>query len=225
MEKNNQILTRYLYNKDSVAYSLEYAIKNGETREALFWTYELYRSGFQTELIQLLFTIYDNHYKKFSHLRNCLQKKYEKWKKDYKNYATFPATMVKNMILRNKMKTNSAKVLIIECKESDIAPFQTKDIPVGKPYKYLETCCEFAVKSDKVPTENLFHCLQSQTQWLYYASFSPLWNMRLQKYKATVHHSKKDVVFETDDDLESFMDKFGFEPEEQTVQIQKKCLG
>lgn len=222
---SSTILTRYLYNKDSVAYSLEYAIKNSETEEALFWAYELYRSGFQTELIQLLFSIYDNHYTQFSHLQKCLQKKYEKWKKDYKTYATFPATMVKNMILRNKMKTDNPKVLIIECKECDIAPFQTKDIPVGKPYKYLKMSCEFAVKSDKMPTENLFHRLESQTQWLYYASFSPLWNMRLQKYKATVNHLKKDVVFETDDELELFMDKFGFEPEEQILKIQQFCLG
>jgi hypothetical protein len=67
--------------------------------------------------------------------------------------------------------------------------------------------------------------LKSETEWLYYASFSPLWNMRLQKYKATVQHSKKDVVFETDDELESFMDKFGFEPEEQRLEIQQFCLG
>ena len=221
----NKILTRYLYCKESVAHSLECAIENSQTEEALFWAYELYRSGFQTEVIQLLFAIYDNHYTKFYHLRKCLQKKYEKWKKDYKTYATFPATMVKNMILRNKMKTDNPKVLIIECKETDIIAFQTKDIPVGKPYKYLEMCCEFAVKSNKMPTENLFQQLQSETQWLYYASFSPLWNMRLQKYKATVNHLKKDVDFKNDDDLESFMDKFGFEPEEQKAQIQKKCLG
>jgi len=219
------ILTRYLYCKESVAHSLECAIENSQTEEALFWAYELYRSGFQTELMQLLFSIYDNHYNKFSHLRKCLQKKYEKWKNDYKTYATFPATMVKNMILRNKMKTNSAKVLIIECKECDITAFQTKDIPVGKPYKYMQICCKYGVKSDQMPTENLFHRLKSQTEWLYYASFSPLWNMRLQKYKASVDHLKKDVDFENDDELESFMDKFGFEPEEQTLKIQQFCLG
>ena len=76
ISSSSTILTRYLYNKDSVANSLKHAIKNSKTKEALFWTYELYRSGFQTELIQLLFTIYHNHYKKFTHLQNCLQKKY-----------------------------------------------------------------------------------------------------------------------------------------------------
>jgi len=123
------------------------------------------------------------------------------------------------------MTTDSLPTLMIECKESDISEYNTKDIPVGKPYMYLRNCCKYAAKSPVPNMHNLFQKFTSQTQWLYYASFSPLWNMRLQKYNAMIQHDKHDVVFKTDDEMDNFMDKFGFEPDEQPLQIQKSCVG
>ena len=39
------ILTRYLYKKSQVEYSLFISLLNRDCNEALFWTYELYFSG------------------------------------------------------------------------------------------------------------------------------------------------------------------------------------
>jgi hypothetical protein len=49
--------------------------------------------------------------------------------------------------------------------------------------------------------------------------------MRLQKYKVKVNHGIKDVVFQNEDEMEKFMDKFGFEPGEQPLYIQQYCVG
>ena len=47
------ILTRYLYPKHNVIYSLHVALFINEKDMANFWAYELYYSGFRTETIDL----------------------------------------------------------------------------------------------------------------------------------------------------------------------------
>ena len=222
-DENSLTLTRYLYLKSSVKYSLKLAILKCEREKAFFWTYELYKSGFQTEVIEYLFTIYDELYSNFPLLRKCLQKKYECWKKDYKSHSTFPATMIMNMLIRNHTKKeNQCRILIIQCKDKDIEKYQTKPISVGKPWKYLRKCCEYPTISVNIcKTPNIFQQMQTQTQWIYYASYTPIWKMRLKKYDVKIDREKKDVVFTSEDAMEMFMNKFGFEPDEQPLYIQQ----
>jgi len=219
------ILTRYLYLKSAVVNSLKLAIEESDKKKALFWTYELYRSGFQTEVIQMLFSILDERYIKFPILRKYLQNKYEQWKTDYKTYPEFVGTIILNMICRNgysRDQGESKPVIIVKCNIGDIAEYETQNIPVGKAWQYLGNCCKYGVV---YVSANLYRNLDSQSQWLYYASHSPIWNMRLQKYGVKVDHTLKDVVFSSDDAFEAFMDKFGFEPDEQSLNIQRFCLG
>jgi hypothetical protein len=53
--------TRYLYVKEEVKLSLVLCILNKKD-EAIFWAYELYYSGFKSELIHLFWTIYYDFY-------------------------------------------------------------------------------------------------------------------------------------------------------------------
>lgn len=55
-------LTRYLYDKTEVKHSLLFALFNRRREEALFWTYELYFSGFEDELVEWLRWIYSTFY-------------------------------------------------------------------------------------------------------------------------------------------------------------------
>jgi len=56
--------------------------------------------------------------------------------------------------------------------------------------------------------------------WEYYASFSPIWLERIRSYRGKQNHSKKTVEFENDDYMEEFYNKYGYEPDEQTKEIQ-----
>ena len=47
------ILTRYLYPKENVEYSFKIALFEGNHEQSLFWTYELYFSGFKQETLEL----------------------------------------------------------------------------------------------------------------------------------------------------------------------------
>jgi hypothetical protein len=218
------VLTRYLYLKSAVINSLSLAIEASDKKKAFFWAYELYRSGFQTEVIQILFSILENRYKKFPILKKRLKNKYEKWKADYKAYPEFIGTMILNMIYRNGYSVETKPVMIVLCKVGDIAEYDTQNICVGKAWQYLRNCCLYSAIG-LCESANLYQNMSSQSQWLYYASHSPIWNMRLQKYGIKIDDELKDVVFESDDVFEAFMDKFGFEPDEQSLNIQRYCLG
>jgi len=60
------IFTRYLYEYSHVQHSLIWALLERQRDEALFWTYEMYFSGFQEETFQWLWDIYHYMYQELS---------------------------------------------------------------------------------------------------------------------------------------------------------------
>jgi hypothetical protein len=83
---NSLKLTRYLYIKDEVELTLITSILNNDD-SALFWAYELYYSGFTSELTNLFWTLY------------------------YDFYATLNPTFEKYLLnkLKNNLKTKEAE--------------------------------------------------------------------------------------------------------------------
>lgn len=61
-------------------------------------------------------------------------------------------------------------------------------------------------------------------KWLYYASFSPVWAARIQEYRGTVNHPKKVIEFGTEDNMELFYERYGYEPDEQKIEIQHRNI-
>ena len=60
--------------------------------------------------------------------------------------------------------------------------------------------------------------------WEYYASFSPIWLDRIQKYNGNINHTTQKIDFIDDDNLEAFYDEFGYDPGEQKCETQNKCI-
>ena len=60
--------------------------------------------------------------------------------------------------------------------------------------------------------------------WLYHASFSPLWIQRIQKYGGIVNENEKKIDFEDIDLEEAFYEEFNLEPDEQPKEIQEKSI-
>lgn len=83
MPENAQkfVFTRYLYIKDEVKLILLTSILN-KSNKSLFWAYELYYSGFKTELFDLLWKIYfDFYYTLNPAFYNYFTKKHKEWEK------------------------------------------------------------------------------------------------------------------------------------------------
>ena len=76
------------------------------------------------------------------------------------------------------------------------------------------------------------HIIKSQKEinkiymhnWLYHASFSPLWFKRIKQYRGYVDYQKQSVEFMDDDVLDIFYKKYGYEPDEQSQEITDKSL-
>jgi len=83
-------------------------------------------------------------------------------------------------------------------------------------YHYLSL---FRLKRDNMNIEKAY-----KEKWLFHASFTPLWRKRIEEYKGIVDYEKETVEFLNDSDLETFYEKYGYEPDEQTKEIQNKNI-
>ena len=61
-------------------------------------------------------------------------------------------------------------------------------------------------------------------KWLYHASFSPTWFDRIKLYKGYVDYEHKEVKFISDDWEEDFYCRYGYEPDEQPLNVKNKSI-
>jgi hypothetical protein len=61
--------------------------------------------------------------------------------------------------------------------------------------------------------------------WEYYASFSPIWKKRIEKYGGVLNEERKRVVFEDGSyEEEMFYEQYNYEPDEQKIEVQRKSI-
>jgi hypothetical protein len=74
------ILTRYIYDKDNLQYSILLALLNKDREQVKFWIYELYYSGFKIEAFHLLWELYYKmYYIIYPNIEKLMQKKTLLW--------------------------------------------------------------------------------------------------------------------------------------------------
>ena len=59
--------------------------------------------------------------------------------------------------------------------------------------------------------------------WLYYASFSPIWEQRIEEYNGVIDDEKKTVSF-SDENMEEFYELYGYDVDEQLKEVQDKMM-
>jgi len=136
-----------------------------------------------------------------------------------------------------KEKLIKGKNFYVIVEPEDIIPYETIELTMSeigmKHYMVLSTAriCGiddlkylslFKLERHKLGKEKIeelyFH------NWLYHASFSPLWFNRIKKYRGWVDYQNQKVEFVDDDVLELFYKKYGYEPDEQNQITHDKCL-
>jgi len=111
-------------------------------------------------------------------------------------------------------------------KSEDVAQYETRTDIIAR--KVLPVMAKHAIDPDNYLT--LFQLPRDAADikdaylnnWLYHASFTPLWAQRIRAHNGTV--KDRDVVFATDDDIEEFYDKYGLEPDEQKAEVQQRSI-
>ena len=63
--------------------------------------------------------------------------------------------------------------------------------------------------------------------WLYYASFSPIWKERIELFNGIINHELKKIIFDNDvydDEEDIFYNNYGYETDEQNIEILEKNI-
>ena len=124
-------------------------------------------------------------------------------------------------------KKKLGKNLYVHVEPEEVVLYET--IHVGLPRKILRLAKIYTIDSDNYLS--LFD-LKRETQdiktayyydWLYYASHSPLWKSRILKHNGVIDQKKHKVEFD-DDDIDEFYDNYGYEPDEQSTEVENKTI-
>lgn len=240
-------LTRYLYIKQEVMMSLAIAILEKNRDEALFWAYELYWSGFQEETFEYLMSVFVELFESLNpRLEKFLQSQVDSWKQDPTKHYTM-GTMVRNLADKSRkfqVDTFALKLsptppdlkikdhrFYIELENKDIQQYDTIVINDGElPRFILGKVCRFSTQKqyNKIFGTGHTDVLQkdildaSTMKWDYYSSFSPVWKERIEDHNGRIDKTLKRVIFEDDDDQEEFYDRYGYEPDEQRIELLSK---
>jgi hypothetical protein len=245
------ILTRYLYIKQEVLASLAISLIESNLDESLFWAYELYYSGFEKECMDFLISIYHEWYvSKNPRLAKFLNTQYKKWSESKEVYRL--ATLIRNFMNRefviskgefgDGLLTNGDACkneyapdngFYIQLDESEITKYKTAEKEKEEqPYRVLQRGCRFNIRNyansifgcghADISKEDLY--LIYRNQWLYYASFSPIWYDRIETYGGYIHHELKAVTFVNEDDEDEFYDEYGYNPDEQPKEVIGKFI-
>ena len=60
--------------------------------------------------------------------------------------------------------------------------------------------------------------------WEFYAYKSPLWKFRFDKCKIKINDKKQSIDFSDEDEYEEFYEEYGYEPDEQSKEVQEKSI-
>lgn len=247
MQNPEFTLTRYLYIKEDVLASLIVSIFEKKYDEALFWASELYYSELEKETAEFIYSIYRNFfYSNNPKLDKVMKTGIERFDKG----IYIVNTMILNLIAKPRTYTlqhfmaqeldppafegsaDKETKLWIFANQEKSQKYSTENIEKDKPvyYKVLRTVCKY--ETHKKWTQ-VFGCiykdmdyrdilLKHRDQWLYYASFTPLWEKRILQFNGTVDYDKREVNFENDDDFENFYELYSYDIDEQPHEVFKK---
>jgi hypothetical protein len=249
------LFTRYLYIINDVYVSLFDSIVKGRKKEAFFWAFELYYSGFERDVWSFLVSFYKEHFEKYNSqkIKKYVDKKYEEWNKNPKHHYLL-ATVVSNMCVfkfvinddlqRNPIdNTKKTRIVYSTYKEDDVKKYETKIVSNElKHYRILRLACEYSTEKNYsvVNTVNAEKILGKYLQmkytreqmidifrnhWEYYSYNTPVWKERIQNSQGVLDHKNKKVLFDEDTFQDLFYDNYGYEPDEQNIAVLHYCCG
>jgi len=243
------VLTRYLYIKEDVLASLCFAILDKQCDEAVFWTCELYYSGFEQDVADYLMATYREM---FRSLNPRLGPFLETMHRRCMEGAEYVATIARNLAAPARKydvtaflahdvdppicPTSCDRKFYITLRKTDIEKYKT--VECNDPRQVLAQGCVFPIrkygmelfecrhrsKSDQDWTDLL---TEHRTKWIYYASFSPLWARRIAEFGGIVDHNRQTVDFANDEDEDAedrFYEIYGYDLDEQTETVQGRIL-
>lgn len=236
--------TRYLYPKVFVKQSIMLALLEHNYDETMFWTYELYFSGFEDETYDFIFKLYRDIYRYDNNpkLIKFMETTRDVWYKNSLQYwliGSIVATLCYcnyrlDKFVEHYFKVHCShieqppkKLVIIQLREQDIREYKINR-HVDPPRNYLGLVCKYPIRnnmnrlfmSDIPDLHNKWYY-----NWEFYAGQSPLWQERFDDFHARINMKEQKVKFEDEDWKEAFYERWNLEPDEQSLNLQHIILG
>lgn len=237
----NYILTRYLYSFVEVKQSLFLCILKQDFEQALYWGYELYFSGFDEEIFEFCDKMAEEFYRKKVSMKKYIMSQKDKWLKNPDNHILLGNCIA--LLCNNAPNiTNFVKSYFgVNCKKDEENTMQTADTKYSMTDELLKPL--FTFQHNNILPYKVLKMVQKHSpvkhyrdllrtiipensneirdgKWLYYASRSPVWYKRIIQYKGVINEEGETVSFENDDNLDEFYNHWGYEPDEQSKEIQ-----
>ena len=134
-------------------------------------------------------------------------------------------------LFSEKHHLKKSRSVYMPVESEDIIPYETLcGTNELRSYRILEKACICGI--DDLKHLSLFKLKRAKynlrekylSNWLYYASFSPLWLQRIQEFGGVIDTVKQSVLFVDDDLMEQFYELYGLEPDEQKSCVQQKSI-
>lgn len=120
--------------------------------------------------------------------------------------------------------------IYIQFRPRDLAKYLTHNHD-GNPREYLQIVSQYPIRKPESLFLRRYVCASNESiikedsrepylyNWLYYAAQSPIWRSRIAEYGAMLDDTTQSVTFPDDDQMESFYATYGYEPDEQSLEI------
>jgi hypothetical protein len=241
----NLALTRYLFSYIEVRHTLFVCILEKKYEEALYWGYELYYSGYKDCTYEYLLKIYNELFIKRERMEERLIDEYNKWKRENELDEILGTIIINLCNDEYDISKFTEKYLTIKCKKKednrvndsklfillgkkDIEKYKTLYLK-GKMRNVLKNVYKYELRSeynDVFETEKIDINERREAicmNWEVYAYRTPYWRSLIDEYKGRIVENK--IVFENDDYLEEFYEKYYLDMDEQGSSIQNIALG
>ena len=246
-------LTRYLYSRIEAKQSLFVSLLMRDTKQSLFWGYELFYSGFREETYDFVKDIYNEIYADDNpDMKLFIDNLIDEWYKtsddsadcnlgsiiytlSLRNYnlVNFVKDKLQYTVTKDVVDDNAAIPLcFISMTPEHIQPYATKTVSTEKASHLFSRLHLYpAIKiynnlfDTKMPDEfsTIYH--YPLEKWLYSASMSPCWLERIEQHNGIINNESKLVEFpDTNDEIE-FCKKWDYEQDEQLLHIRQMSLG
>ena len=132
-------------------------------------------------------------------------------------------------------KLKIGKNLYVSIPSEDVIIYETNEIDINScsknPYIILSQSALLSINDSsflsifELERDNLNIKELYWHHWLYYGSFSPIWNERINKYNGFINHENKKIDFIDDEKAEKFYELYNYIPDEQPLNIQNRSIG
>lgn len=172
--------------------------------------------------------------------KHAMGKQFAKQQKFLEGQIDARIILVSRMMMLETDKKGRSFYVIVEPEEvvmyetilcSTETKLCTETIRAYKPYQILQMACLYSI--DQHNYLSLFETERTKYKnpmnayhyfWLFHASTTPVWAERLKQFQGTVCTETKRVRFSSDQMEEDFYDNYGYEPDEQKLETQRKNI-